>query len=497
MQLGATPAPGATLRRWAWMRVARDVRLDDVRAQSPGEARRATAFDRMRAATDAGVEAVQRQLRADLGAAGLGAATVEAHDLLWIDGSAIFRLDVPAGTADAARAVDEILRRAGARMLDAADLPPGVRGIRPGHRSSVDMSRLGEAGPQWFAEDLGFSAAHRAGLTGEGVRVAVVDSGADTAHPDLAAALGRGRVHDRFGSVPITSGHGTFVSGIVAGAWTGLAPGVDLISSRTYGAGFADHQGEDLASRHTQRANAIRALQDAVAPDDGARGADVLVTSWGILDAPGVPATDYDRTMATISAAGAVVVAAAGNDGGRRGGGTIAVPAQLPDVIAAGGVDRSLRWHPSASVGPSPRTGLPKPDVAAPVVDIRSTALGGGTADTTGGANGGFAGTSTAAPIVASLVALLTQAVHDRGFASPDIDEVRSVLPLLTRDIDRPGPDERTGHGVVDARRIVEAAQQIVDGRRGSAARVVVSRSPERDTSAAERSARACRARAR
>jgi subtilisin family serine protease len=170
--------------------------------------------------------------------------------------------------------------------------------------------------------------------------------------------------------------------------------------------------------------------------------------------------------MATIAAAGAVVVAAAGNDGARGGSGTIAVPAQLPDVLAAGGVDRHFNWHPQASAGPSPRTGLPKPDVAAPVVDIRSTALGGGAADTTGGPGGGFAGTSAAAPIVASLVAMLTQAVHDRGQASPDIDEVREVLPMLVRDVDRPGPDERTGLGVVDARQLDAAADVLVASRR-------------------------------
>jgi hypothetical protein len=287
----------------------------------------------------------------------------------------------------------------------------------------------------------------------------------DTRHADLASALGRGRVHDRFGDVPVRSGHGTFVAGILAGARTGLAPGVDLISSRTYGERFGDHQGEDLASRHAQRANAIRALQDAIAPVDGARGADVIVTSWGILDAPGVPARDYDRTMATIAAAGAVVVAAAGNDGARSGGGAIAVPAQLADVIAAGGVDRSLAWHPRASAGPSPRTGLPKPDVAAPVVDIRSTALGGGMADTTGGPDGGFAGTSAAAPIVAALVALLTQAVHDRGAASPDVDEVRAALSMLVRDVDRPGADERTGLGVVDSAHVARAADALVAAR--------------------------------
>ncbi len=467
MQLGSAPGTDAREQRWAWLRVAPAVRLEDLRAAAPSESRRGTTFERMRAATDAGVAATTRQLREDLDAAGLHAAGIDVRDRLWIDGSAIVRIDVPAGVADAARAVDELLQHAGARMLDPADLPPGARGVAaPGFDREVGTSARGDAGPQWFAGELGFSAAHRAGLTGEGVRVAVVDSGADAQHPDLAPALRRGRIHDRFVDVPVRSGHGTFVAGIVAGTRTGLAPGVDLISSRTYGAGFGDHHGEDLASRHTQRANAIRALQDAVAPEDGSRGADVLVTSWGILDAPGVPAGDYDRSMATIAAAGAVVVAAAGNDGARDDGGTIAVPAQLPDVIAAGGVDRSFAWHPRASTGPSPRTGLPKPDVAAPVVDIRSTALGGGTADTTGGPDRGFAGTSAAAPIVASLVALLAQAVHDRGEASPDLDEVRSVLPTLVRDADRPGADERTGLGVVDARRLAAAADQLVASRR-------------------------------
>ena len=108
---------------------------------------------------------------------------------------------------------------------------------------------------------------------------------------------------------------------------------------------------------------------------------------------------------------------------------------------------------------------MAKPDLAAPVVDIRSTTLGGGTTDTSGGPDAGFAGTSAAAPIVAALVALVTQAVHDRGGASPDIDEVRAVLPLLVRDTDRPGVDERTGAGVVDATRVVAAAEQILAGR--------------------------------
>lgn len=458
--------PGAI---WASLRVAPDVPLGDLRAAPPGEARRSAVVARMREATAAGAAAALDRLGGALAPTG---ATAVLAEQLWLDGSATFRVDLPTVAGDdAARGVRELLERSGARILDGEDLPPG--GVGPMARPAVGHgfgetrpAAAGAAGAQWFSGVLGFDGAHAAGLTGEGVRLAVVDSGVDPAHPGLAAALGRGRTIDPFPGAPISSGHGTFVAGIVAGATTGLAPGVDLTSSRTYGASFGDHRGEDLPSRYAQRVNGVRALQEALAPADGARGADILVTSWGILDAPGEPAPDYDAAMATIAAAGAVVVAAAGNDGGRGdGAGTLAVPAQLADVLAVGGVDRHAAWHPGASVGPSPRTTRTKPDLAAPVVDIRSTALGGGETDTTGQSGDGFAGTSAAAPIAASLVALLTQAVHDRGSASPDVDEVVRVLPLLTHDVDTPGPDPRTGFGVVDATRLDAAADAIVAAR--------------------------------
>jgi subtilisin family serine protease len=461
MQLAATPGAAPALERWAWLRVGAGD-LSGVRAMAPGETRRSAAIERMRAVTDAGVGPASDALRGALRAAGVE-ASVDVVERLWLDGSAVVR--VRAG-ADAS-GIDEALEHAGARVLDPADLPGGAQEMEPmravGARAASTPEPDGER--QWFADEAGFTAAHAAGLTGEGVRVAVVDSGVDAQHPDLSASLARGAVLDPFADTPVQSGHGTFVAGIVAGARTGLAPGVDLFSSRTYGASFGDHRGEDQPSRIAQRVNAVRALQSALAPADGRRGADILGTSWGILDAPGEPAHDYDAARATIAAAGAVVVAAAGNDGGADGRATIAVPAQLEDVIAVGGVTRELRWHPSASRGPSPRTGLPKPDLAAPVVDMRSLAPGGGLVDTSGNPDGGFAGTSAAAPVAASLIAVLTQAIHDRGGASPDLDEVRSVLPMLTMDVDQPGIDPQTGHGVVDATRVVEAAEHILARR--------------------------------
>jgi subtilisin family serine protease len=471
MQVAKT-SDAAPVERWARIRVARDVNLAEIRAQAPGDARRSEAINAMRAATDAASGPMRDALAAGLAARGFAGAKVDLAEQLWLDGSAIFHVVAPDGGPDALRAIDELVARTGGSSLDPADLPPGSAApVTQRAASAVPAGATAGAtasgsAPQWFSGVLGFDAAKESGLTGAGVRVAVVDSGVDATHPQLQDALARGTRIDHFPAVPITSGHGTFVAGIVAGTETGLAPGVDLISSRTYGASFTDWRGEDEPSRQSQRANAIRALQDALAPPGGERGADVLVTSWGILDQPGVPAHDYDVAMQTIAAAGAVVVAAAGNDGaGPNGQGSLSVPAQLQDVLAVGGVDRHGAWHPKASVGPSPRTGVTKPDLSAPVVDIRSTALGGGSADTTGGSDGGFAGTSAAAPIGASLVALLTQAVHEQGGASPDVDEVRSVLGQLTIDVDAPGPDPRTGVGVACASRVRDAAARIIAAR--------------------------------
>jgi subtilisin family serine protease len=460
MQLAATPASSFPVDRWAWVPVAK-VDLAPIRAMQPGEDRRAAAVSKMRTATRAGAASVRDALTGALRSRG-ASASVDVAEQLWLDGSAVLHVRTDAGHMSE---FAEELAKAGGRLVDRSDLP-GARAVVAGQRSEEPRpAQVDGSGRQWFADELGFSKAWAHGLTGEGVRLAVVDSGVDASHPQLADALGRGMRLDPFAETAPQSGHGTFVAGIVAGTETGLAPGVDLTSSRTYRSSFGDVAGEDDASRIAQRVNGVRALQEALAPADGRRGADILVTSWGILDAPGVPATDYDAAMATIAAAGGIVVAAAGNDGSPNGRSTIATPAQLDDVIAAGGVARNLQWHPKASAGPSPRTGRPKPDLAAPVVDIRSTQLGGGMTDTSGNPDGGFGGTSAAAPVIASAFALLTQAVHDRGFASPDLDEVRSVLPMLTRDVDAPGPDPRTGLGVIDLARIDEAAAAIVAKR--------------------------------
>ncbi len=443
------------------------VDLAALRAQPPGAQRRAAVVQRMRELTQAGATQALDALRHALGVAGAADATVAVRELLWADSAAVVDIAVAPDRVDVIRSV---LGMVGGLELAAEHLPGGHgdathRAVEPDSRWSV-RAPSDTASPQWFAGELGFTSAAMSGLDGQGVTVAVVDSGVDSTHADLHDALRRGGVFDQFGQ-SIASGHGTFVAGIVAGAQTGLAPAVTLRSSRTYGSEFADHRGFDPIARRTQRINAIRALQDAIAPADGSAGADIAVTSWGILDAPGVPARDYDQAMATAAAAGMVVVAAAGNDGAAAdGSGTISVPAQLADVLSVGGVDRQLRWHPSASVGPSPRRSDGAPDLAAPVVDIRSTRLGGGIADTTGQPNGGFAGTSAAAPIVAAALALLAQAVRDTGFAAaPDLDEVRSALPMLVRDVDAPGIDMRTGHGVIDVRAIRAAAEQIAAGR--------------------------------
>src|SRR5205814_1560186 len=125
-----------------------------------------------------------------------------------------------------------------------------------------------------------------------------------------------------------------------------------------------------------------RALQWMVAPTDAAGhpqpalAPQVVSASWGALGTG--ERTAYTAALDHVAAAGIVPVFAAGNDGDRAPTGTIAYPAMLDSVLAVGGVDRSLARHAKSSTGPSPATQLTKPDLVAPVVDVRSTTAGGG-----------------------------------------------------------------------------------------------------------------------
>jgi subtilisin len=208
---------------------------------------------------------------------------------------------------------------------------------------------------------------------GQGIKVAVIDTGIFSKHPDL-----RGQVKGR---VTITNGgsgnkgmdgHGTHVAGTIAAVANrrgivGVAPAVELYDVRA----FAPDGTATIA-------DIVEGINWSVE-----KGMHIINMSFGTSE------DNYALRHAVKQAAraGIVMVASAGNNGGK-----LEYPAAYREVVAVGAIDRDSRLAPFSSRGP----GI---DVFAPGVGIKSTWL-----------NGSYRvldGTSMAAAHITGLYALM------------------------------------------------------------------------------------------
>ncbi|ASO21287.1 subtilisin family serine protease [Actinoalloteichus hoggarensis] len=291
-------------------------------------------------------------------------------------------------------------------------------------RASLDVS----------AELVGAPEAWETGFTGEGVRVAVLDTGYDTEHPDLTDAVVEARSFvDGVSSAHDGRGHGTHVAGTIAGSgaasegrYRGVAPDADLLIGKVLGDdGWGDESwiiaGMEWAAR---------------------QGADVVNLSLGQAAVPtGDPMIDAAERLSEEH--GTLIVAAAGNDGQR---GTVSSPAVADSVLAVASTTKDDELSDFSSQGPRPWDFGLKPEIAAPGSDI--TAAGAGV---TGARYQTYSGTSMAAPHVAGAAALLAQARPTATGA-----ELKSVLVGAAAPL--PGVDVHgQGAGRLDVLRAVEA----------------------------------------
>ena len=221
---------------------------------------------------------------------------------------------------------------------------------------------------------------------GEGVKIAVIDTGIDCAHPDLRCDFSAGMNILDPGSDPRDDNeHGTHVSGTIAGRGTG-AEGVFGVAPRA-----------TLMPVKVLDADGAGSLSDIVKGISWATkaGADVINMSLG---GPNGSAA-LERAVAKAIKAGVVVVCAAGNSGPDPD--TVGFPGGYPGVIAVGASDRQDGVAPFSSRGDAVA-------FIAPGVNIRSTVPGGGYKK--------LSGTSMASPHVAGLAALAIE----RGASGPD-----------------------------------------------------------------------------
>lgn len=241
---------------------------------------------------------------------------------------------------------------------------------------------------------IGAPTAWQAGLSGAGIKVAVLDTGIDASHPDLAGQVVASAAFDGSPDAVDHHGHGTHVASLIAGtgaasdgARRGVAYGAKLVVGKVL-----DDNAEGSES------DIIAGMQWAVA-----QGSRVVNMSLGGL----VQNTDDDpmvRALQDLSASsGALFVVAAGNSGPSNG--TIEVPGAAPAALTVGAVDSQDRMVFFSSRGPTAGPNRLKPDITAPGVNIIGARAGGGTTDpyTT------ISGTSQATPQVAGAAALLMQ----------------------------------------------------------------------------------------
>ncbi|MFE0590171.1 S8 family serine peptidase [Micromonospora echinospora] len=250
-----------------------------------------------------------------------------------------------------------------------------------------------EVGLTESVPQVGAPAAWAAGHDGAGVTVAVLDTGVDAGHPDLAGQLDRTVSFVPGEDVGDVHGHGTHVASTIAGtgaasggANRGVAPGADLIIGKVL-----DNAG------YGQNSWIIAGMQWAVES-----GADVVNMSLGdgSLTAGTDPMALAVDNLTTQH--GTLFVVAAGNSGPE----TIGSPGTAASALTVGAVDKQdeLAWF--SSTGPLAGTGRLKPDLTAPgvaIVAARSQQSPGT------GMYQGMDGTSMATPHVAGAAAILAQ----------------------------------------------------------------------------------------
>ncbi|MFH1592309.1 MAG: S8 family serine peptidase [Candidatus Woesearchaeota archaeon] len=235
-------------------------------------------------------------------------------------------------------------------------------------------------------------------LTGKNVGVCVLDTGLDYAHADLADKYVDGYDYVNEDSDPMDDhGHGTHVSGIVAG----VAPEIKIFAIKVLNSGGSGVESDIVAGINWCRTNkAVYNITVITMSLGGGLFSDYCDSSFTAL------ANAVDSAVSE----GITVVASSGNDGSTT---QISSPACIQNVIGVGATDDG-----DGMWGSTNRNGIL--DLLAPGVGIVSTALGGGTIS--------MIGTSMAAPHVASAVALMQQfELEDKGAETTPVN-IESTL---------------------------------------------------------------------
>jgi subtilisin family serine protease len=286
-----------------------------------------------------------------------------------------------------------------------------------------------EYGNDWGIARIGSRLVHEGNvapeigpLAGAGVRVAVIDTGIDYNHPDLAAVYAGG--YDFVNNDPDPYDdqyHGTHCAGTIAASLNGFGVVGVAPEASLYGLKVLSSTGSGSYSY------VISALDWCVANQ-------IQVASLS-LGSSGDPGSQVRDAFNRAYNAGIVVVSSAGNSG--AGTDTVGYPAKYDSVIAVGSTTQSDSRSSFSSTGPAV-------EVAAPGSSILSTYPGNSYAY--------LSGTSMACPHVSGVAALLLSGgVADANGNGQVNDDVRLALQVTAEDLGPTGRDNDFGFGLVDA----------------------------------------------
>ncbi|WP_321447011.1 S8 family serine peptidase [uncultured Cohaesibacter sp.] len=282
------------------------------------------------------------------------------------------------------------------------------------------------AGLQYAFDRLGLeqngAEANRLEASGEGVRLAVIDSGIRSDHPALTGAVAlRFTAFEPTGEAQLVPEHGTAVASIIAAqnGMRGMARDVSLLSAQVF---QANAQGNMVADSF----DIVRGIDWAVQ-----QGADILNLSFA-----GGRDDLLELALHKASEKGVVLIAAAGNEGAEA---PVAFPAAYAPVIAVTATDEEDALYVFANQGDDV-------ELAAPGVDILVAA----------GKNG-FAlqsGTSMATAYISGAVALLLQKEPDLS-----VEEIKQRLSGSALDLGPQGRDPLFGYGRLDVSRALAGGE--------------------------------------